>query len=153
MAFDSDHTAQESCRKLAEKNKVADRVEVGGLFSSSDFGKYENESALIFCDIEGAEEELLDPSSAPALSNLDIIVESHECLRPGITQKLQSRFNATHEMKLIEDNGSRVLDNMPPWFMKLSHLDQLLATWEWRSGPTPWLAMYAKESMLAKSCR
>jgi hypothetical protein len=28
--------------------------------------------------------------------------------------------------------------------MSLAHLDQLLATWEWRSGPTPWLVMKAK---------
>lgn len=31
--------------------------------------------------------------------------------------------------------------NMPDWFNNLAHLDQLLATWEWRSGPTPWLVM------------
>ena len=105
---------------------------------------YENEKVLVLCDIEGAEEELLDPDLAPALRKLDIIVESHECLRPGITQKLLSRFEATHTIELIEDNGSRQLDNPPAWFAKLSHLDQLLATWEWRSGPTPWLVMRAK---------
>ena len=93
--------------------------------------------------IEGAEEELLDPDLAPALRKLDIIVESHECLRKGITQKLISRFEATHTIEIIEDNGSRQLDNPPAWFKKLSHLDQLLATWEWRSGPTPWLVMSA----------
>ena len=124
---------------------MLDRVHVGGLFTHSDFEKYKNESALVFCDIEGAEEELLDPNLAPALKYFDIIVESHECLRQGITQKLKSRFNATHEVILIEDNGSRTLDEMPAWFMQLPHLDQLLATWEWRSGPTPWLAMYATD--------
>lgn len=30
------------------------------------------------------------------------------------------------------------------WFNNLAHLDQLLATWEWRSGPTPWLVMKTK---------
>ena len=144
LAFDTDVNAQNSCRQLAERNGVADRVEIGGLFSPDDFAKFENEAALVFCDIEGAEEELLDPDIAPALRKLDIIVESHECLRPGITQKLLSRFEATHTIELIEDNGSRQLDNPPAWFTKLSHLDQLLATWEWRSGPTPWLVMRAK---------
>ncbi len=143
LAFDTDPNAQNACRQLAEKNEVSDRVTIGGLFSPADFAKYENESALVFCDIEGAEEELLDPDLAPALRKLDIIVESHECLRKGITQKLISRFEATHTIEIIEDNGSRQLDNPPAWFKKLSHLDQLLATWEWRSGPTPWLVMSA----------
>jgi hypothetical protein len=107
LAFDTDTNAQNSCRQLYEKNGVSDRVTIGGLFSPDDFAKFENEAALVFCDIEGAEEELLDPDVAPALRKLDIIVESHECLRPGITQKLLSRFEATHTIELIEDNGSR----------------------------------------------
>ena len=114
------------------------------MYSVVVISKFENEAALVFCDIEGAEEELLNPDLAPALRKLDIIVESHECLRPVITQKLLSRFEPTHTKELIEDNGSRQLDNPPAWFTKLSHLDQLLATWEWRSGPTPWLVMRAK---------
>ena len=147
FAFDTDANAQRACRQLAQKNGVSDRVKIGGLFEPHDFIKYEGEAALIFCDIEGGEEELLDPASSPALRKLDIIVESHECLRPGITQKLISRFDATHIIELVEDNGSRQLDALPDWFHKLSHLDQLLATWEWRSGPTPWLVMTAKNEM------
>ena len=147
LAYDTNLNAQKACRELAKKNGVSDRVEVGGLFTSADFATYENEAALIFCDIEGGEEELLDPISAPALRNLDIIVESHECLRPGITKKLISRFEPTHSVELIEDDGSRQLDGLPDWFKSLSHLDQLLAIWEWRSGPTPWLVMTANNGL------
>ena len=144
LAFDTDPKAQVACRELAAKNGVSDRVKVDGLFSPADFASYDQASILVFCDIEGAELELLDPEIAPALKSMDLIVESHECLRPGITKKLLSRFEETHTIELIEDNGSRQLDNPPAWFTKLSHLDQLLATWEWRSGPTPWLVMRAK---------
>jgi hypothetical protein len=45
---------------------------------------------------------------------------------------------------VIEDNGQRQLPNAPTWFNNLAHLDQLLAVWEWRSGPTPWLVMKRK---------
>lgn len=144
LAYDTDPKAQIACRELAEKNGVSDRVEVGGVFVPGDFAKYENQAALVFCDIEGMEDDLLDPNVAPALRSLDIIVESHECLQPGITQKLLSRFAASHTIEVVEDNGTRRLDALPSWFTKLSHLDQLLATWEWRSGPTPWLIMKVK---------
>lgn len=144
LAFDTDPHARKVCKQLATKNGVIDRVKVGGLFTPTDFSKYENEDTLVFCDIEGAEEELLDPDLAPALQKMDIIVESHECIRRGITKKLISRFEATHDIELVEDNGVRHLDKTVAWFTQLSHLDQLLSTWEWRSGPTPWLVMHAK---------
>ena len=148
LAFDTDPKAQAACVQLAEKNEVSDRVEVGELFSPDNFADYEHESTLVFCDIEGAELELLDPEIAPALKSMDLIVESHECLIPGITDTLIIRFSAKHDISLILDNGSRHLDNDPAWFKHLSHLDQLLATWECRSGPTPWLVMSAKSQVV-----
>jgi hypothetical protein len=75
---------------------------------------------------------------------MDLIVESHECLLPGITQQLIHRFSPTHHITLVQDNGQRQLPYAPDWFHNLAHLDQLLAVWEWRSGPTPWLVMKAK---------
>jgi hypothetical protein len=100
----------------------------------------------VLCDIEGSELTLLDPDVSPYLKRVDIIVESHECLVPGITNKLASRFETSHDIKLIKDDGQRRLKEMPEWFLNLSHLDQLLAGWEWRSGPTPWLVMKARDT-------
>ena len=68
---------------------------------------------------------------------------SHECLKPGVTQALMKRFASSHQIQCIEDNGQRGATRLPAWFSQLSHLDQLLAVWEWRSGPTPWLWMRA----------
>ena len=144
FAFDIDPKAQVACKELASKNGVSDRVKVGGLFSPSNFLNYDQGSTLVFCDIEGAELELLNPENAPALKSMDLIVESHECLQAGITDTLIARFSSTHDIWLITDNCSRQLENVPAWFKQLSHLDQLLATWEWRSGPTPWLIMNSK---------
>jgi len=42
LAFDTDVNAQNSCKQLAEKNGVSDRVTICGLFSPDDFAKYEN---------------------------------------------------------------------------------------------------------------
>jgi len=144
LAFDLNHTAQEVCAILAKKNSVSDRVKVGALFKPEEFETYRNQKVLVLCDIEGAEKDLLNPDNAPALKGMDIIVESHEGLLPGITQTLIDRFKATHQIALIQDNGQRQLKDAPQWFNNLAHLDQLLATWEWRSGATPWLVMKAR---------
>jgi tRNA G46 methylase TrmB len=143
LAFDLSPKAQEVCNALAKKNGVSDRVKVGALFKPEDFEIYVNQKVLVLCDIEGAEKELLNPDLAPALKSMDLIIESHECLRTGITQTLIDRFKETHHITLVTDNGYRLFKDAPAWFNNLAHLDQLLATWEWRSGPTPWLVMKA----------
>ena len=143
-AYDISESAQQTCLQLAKENGVTDRVQVGAVFNHHDFQKFSGSRTLLFCDIEGAESELLDPSLAPELKSMDIIVEAHEVERPGIVKLLSSRFEGSHSINLVEDDGHRYLDQMPTWFMNLSHLDQLLAVWEWRSGPTPWLVMKTK---------
>jgi hypothetical protein len=144
LAHDLNPKAQQVCAELAQKNQVSDQVLVGGLFTPADFAAYSGQKVLLMCDIEGAERELLDPQASPALRGMDIIVESHECLISDITQLLIDRFKATHDITLVQDDGQRQLHKLPNWFNNLAHLDQLLATWEWRSGPTPWLVMMAK---------
>jgi hypothetical protein len=146
LAHDLNPKAQEVCTALAHKNGVSDRISIGGLFTPEDFAAYAGQNVLLMCDIEGAERELLNPESAPALKGMDIIVESHECLISGITQLLIDRFKATHDITLVQDDGQRQLVTPPAWFLNLAHLDQLLATWEWRSGPTPWLVMKPKSA-------
>ncbi len=145
LAFDLNPKAREVCTALAAKNDVADRVTVGALFKPEDFANYVGERVLVLCDIEGAERDLLNPALAPALAGMDVIVESHECLIPGITKLLQERFSSTYVITEVQDNGQRQLLNAPSWFNNLAHLDQLLAVWEWRSGPTPWLVMKTRQ--------
>jgi hypothetical protein len=144
LAYDLNPKAQEVCAILAEQNGVSDRVKVGALFKPENFQQHSGEGVLVLCDIEGAERELLDPNLSPALKGMDVIVESHECLTPGITQLLVDRFKDSHQITLVQDDGQRRLASPPQWFLNLAHLDQLIATWEWRSGPTPWLVMKHK---------
>ena len=144
LAHDLNPKAQEISAALAQKNSVSERVTIGTLFTPDDFAAHAGHEVLLMCDIEGAERELLNPEIAPALKGMDIIVESHECLIPGITQLLIDRFKDTHQITLVQDDGQRQLVSPPQWFINLAHLDQLLATWEWRSGPTPWLVMKPK---------
>ena len=66
-----------------------------------------------------------------------ILVESHDCFKLGMTKKLLDRFSPTHKINIITDYGQSNLDVHPEWFLEFSHLDQLLAVWECRSGPTP----------------
>ncbi len=141
MARDASDKAIELCRALAKANGVADRVEVGGLFTHADFAICTAQPTLVLCDIEGAEIDLLDPVAAPGLLAADILVECHDCLRPGITKILSERFAASHNIRRID--RAHDPSALPLWMEELSDLDRLIALWEWRIGPTPWLWMTA----------
>ena len=142
-AHDIDAAAQETCRQMAEKNGVSERVRVGGVFTHGDFARFADRDACVFCDIEGAEIDLLDPEKAPALRGLDIVVELHNTFEAPFNASFIRRFEATHDIRRLSP-GMRDISVFPE-LRNFEHLDQLLAFWEFRRGPNPWLHMTAKQ--------
>jgi precorrin-6B methylase 2 len=138
-AYDIEEKARAACAEMAAANGVSDRVIVGGAFAPSDFAGFSDRRCLVFIDAEGAEDDLLDPAVSPALAGMNLIVETHPGARKGVTQRLIERFAASHEIVRVDQQGKAM--PLPPWLGQLSHLDQLIAVWEWRSQPTPWLVM------------
>ena len=124
--------------------RVADRVQVGGLFQPGDFQAFAGRRCLVIVDIEGAEDDLLRPDLAPALAGMRLIVETHDVYRPGVLDRLQDRFAATHEITVVRAGPKT--SPLPELLRNRSHLDQLLAVWEFRAAPTPWLVMIPKPS-------
>lgn len=137
-AFDIDSDARARCKKMAERNGVADRVVIGERMEGADFERFAGPETLVLMDIEGGEVELLDPQRFPALKTMDVIVELHECLRPGVTTALPLRFLDTHNARVIPNAPfSFPLEKIMPPEYKPDHFDGLIATWEGRSGQTP----------------
>lgn len=135
-AYDINPTARKTCADLAARNGVGERVVIRELFRPRDFESFANRGALVIMDVEGAETELLRPDLAPALSGMRLIVETHGAAQ---LSTVRERFQGTHDIQQV-DIGPKMLD-LPPWLQELGHLDQLLAVWEWRGIPTPWLVM------------
>jgi hypothetical protein len=139
-ARDASDTAQSLCRNLCAQNGVTN-VTVGGLLTHADLAVCAAQPTVLICDIEGAEAELLDPAAAPALARADILVEVHEGMRPGLLSLLEARFAATHRITRL--GRHLVSDALPPQAEGWSDMDRLIALWEWRASPTPWLWMQA----------
>ena len=112
VAFERLKTGRTALRKMAKLNGVAGQIEVRGCCEPVDLqavlesGKdaltrVSNPRPFIVCDVEGDEQSLLDPSAIPNLQSASILVETHEFIRPGITQELRNRFAPTHRIELI----------------------------------------------------
>ncbi len=136
-AHDTDPRAQTRCAELAARNGVADRVQVGSALDHAALDALIAPGSVIICDIEGAEDGLLDPSAVPALKEAHILVEVHDCFHPGLSARLADRFRASHAVTRLDRHIAQTA--LPAWMDGLSDLDRVLALWEWRAGDTPWL--------------
>jgi hypothetical protein len=139
LAHDTDMRAQGLCKALAAANGIEARVQIGGEVGHADLGVCAGQKSVILCDIEGAENALLDPVKAPALLEADILVEVHEAGNAGLADRIAERFAETHKVTLIGRQFSS--DSLPGWAEGLSDIDRFLLLWEWRAVPTPWLWM------------
>lgn len=140
FAYDIDERARASCAELASRNGV--QVTVGSEFRHEDFAGFAGRRTLVWCDIEGAECQLLDPAAAPALAGMDIVVELHPTKERHAGNVVPPRFASTHDIEFLQ--GGPHHPRLPRFLQQSGHLDQLLAQWEWRSAPTPWAIMRSK---------
>ncbi|WP_340645488.1 hypothetical protein [Phenylobacterium sp.] len=141
-AYDIVEKARQACAELAAKNEVGDRVIIGELFTPTGFEAFADRKCLVMMDVEGAEDDLLRPDLSPALARMSLIVETHDVYRPGVLERLRDRFAATHDIQRLDQQGKSV--PLPEWLAAQGHLDHLIAVWEWRIRPTPWLVMTPK---------
>lgn len=146
IAWDIDPKAREKCAILARLNGVEGQVDIRAAFDAPDLavvrtgleaGLGRRPGACLVMDCEGAEFALLDPARAD-FDWLDLIVEVHPG-RERSLEELADRFRRTHRITVLE--ARTAMPDLPSWLAGLGHLDQLLAVWEWRSVPTPWLVM------------
>ena len=145
IAFEMESQGQAALREMAALNGVAERVEIRGKCEPRDLAAVlgDNPSPIIVCDVEGYEQHLLDLRSVPALARATILLELHDFIVPGITEKLRGRFNGTHRIEHIwQQPRSR---EQFPWrtlgttLLLKSYLDWSVS--EWRPVRMAWLWM------------
>lgn len=84
VGFDTDTPAVEAGKKLAELNNVVRQTQWHGLCTHQTLQEWaQHGKILIFCDIEGGEQELLHPVRVPELTRCDMIVEIHDHVAPA----------------------------------------------------------------------
>jgi hypothetical protein len=142
-AYDINPGARAMCTKIAGRNGVAERVRVGEAFTSASFGEFAGKRTLFVIDIEGSETELFAGASDASLAGGDFIVECHDGAPAQVSAPLLERLKRTHAARLV---GHVLPQFAPPAFLERhGHLDQLLAVWEWRGHPTPWLVAASRQ--------
>jgi len=142
-AFETDAATRSVCQELAEVNGVADRVQLHGTCTAEVLAGLRCEDpCLVFCDCEGGEYEILRPSIAPRLLEMDLIVELHDKGDVHAPERLLGEFEATHTIQVFH-YGQRDPDAYPA--LQIFHRRQrLLALDELRWRGLRWAVMKVK---------
>ena len=143
-AFDTDEQAQDICREATRLNGVDRRVTVGGHCSPDHLQSLlaHSATALVVCDCEGGEIDLIDPVRVPGLKSAALIVECHDFIVQGCTQTLIDRLGATHDMYVVTEGGRN--PNALPFLQRYSSLDRWIAVCEFRPNMMHWLIAWPK---------
>ena len=139
IAYEADESKHELLLALAEHNGVRERIELHGACDADALGAALPEGALVVCDCDGCELELLDPERVPALRGAPMLVEAHDLLVPGTTPALRERFEATHAIAEIATE-TRYVDDFPQ-LGDLPLVTRQLAISEFRGAPMSWLVL------------
>ncbi len=102
IAFEGERLGRNLVRFMARRNGVASRVDVRGFCTpgllAETLAPFRAPALLV--DIEGGEEQVLDPAINPHLLRATMIVELHEMNRP-MADLLRPRFAGTHHIEEV----------------------------------------------------
>ena len=145
IAFEMEPKGQSALKEMAKLNDVAPRVEVRGKCGLEDLqaALRRADRSLIVCDVEGDEDTLLNPEAIPELRQAHLLVEMHDFIHPGITERMTKRFETTHEVHRIWQEPRTRLD-LPYRTVGTALLPGRYLRWavsEWRPVQMSWLWM------------
>lgn len=106
LAFDTDWWARKAVREMAAANGTRNVV-VEGFCSGSWIVNNAHEAALVISDCEGYEAVLFDPMVVSTLRSATLIIETHDCLVPGVSDTLQTLFSQTHDVRMYGHDRPR----------------------------------------------
>lgn len=100
LCYDAKQDERTRLEGVVAANSMGDRVEIHGRCDAADLDALKPAgSTLVWMDIDTGERQVLDPVKVPWLKNADIFVELHDCLEPGLSALIRSRFEKTHRIE------------------------------------------------------
>lgn len=136
IAFEMSETLTDQCQRVAEMNHVGHLISYEGECDSSKLRTVIQPNALIVADCEGCEDTVLD-SNIEGLNSSQLIIETHDHIVPGVTNRLIERFRNTHEVFRFVSRERSESDY--PILLSMRKRDRETALNEFRHATSYWL--------------
>lgn len=143
VAFEMSEYSRKTLHQVATLNQVQDRLQIEGRCSPETLNALSNKvvpgRTLVVCDVDGYEVELMARGGVTWLNQADILIELHDCLRPGITEIITQAFSSTHKLTMITNSG--IAYGNYPILRELQFPDIYAMVNEDRKGLQDWIFM------------
>jgi len=149
IAYDIDAEARIACARLADLNGVTKLLTIKNECTPEELSaQVSGKKSLVVCDCEGYEETLFAPEIMESLSASSLIIETHDFLRSGITERLSQRFSNSHQVDVVSsiDDETKVASYQYPKSNSFSALEKRYAMAERRPAQMYWLVLTPKFS-------
>lgn len=103
IAFEMNEMLWPEIERIASANSIhRNRIQIHGCCTADALANTVPDGALVICDCEGAERDILDPSLVPTLATCTILCELHDFLIPeaNLTATLVARFRKSHTIEI-----------------------------------------------------
>ena len=106
IGFDIETEAERLCRANAKINGIEDeRLRLFGAFDGETFQQtLDDDQTLVVVDCEGTENAVISGLKRDQLAAADWLIETHDHLVPGTTDRLWKQLRDTHQLRKIETN-------------------------------------------------
>jgi hypothetical protein len=143
VLMDINPAAMPICQENAELNGITSNVEYTTKCGAEDLRNYlsKYDRPCMIMDIEGHEKVLLDLNVVPELSKCTILVETHDCFVPNITNILCERFSDTHTIEIISQGAKNPYIDI---LFELPDTDKMVLCCETRPQTSYWLFLVPK---------
>jgi len=144
LLVDPWHVVLDIARENASANNL-NRVLFSTDSSIANFQPYlaKANNPLLVMDCEGNELDLLNLDLLPELAKTIILVETHDCITPGIMQTLVDRFIKTHDIDIIPQGAKN--PHIELLRQDFSDYDKMMLCCEERPNTMFWLYMIPKQ--------
>lgn len=152
IAYEMDPTRVDVMRKYARLNRLEGRIEARAMrCTAADLRRdlVAEPRSFIFMDVEGNEDNLLDPDAVPELRETEIIVELHDMFVPGVTARIRQRFALSHQQRIFEEQPP-VRPPMPMAFDRFLRPHWQKMAWEERGARFQWLHLLPQSPAMAE---
>ena len=136
VAFDTDSWARRATREMAAANHVAN-IELRSFCGPEWLKSGLRPGAFVISDCEGYEADLFSPDVAPHLCDTTLIIETHDGIVAGVTDRLRAIFAPTHDVREFGVEASRRVSSRPLEFLSAQEAE--FANREIRPPTQSWL--------------
>jgi hypothetical protein len=112
IVFELSPRGQEIISKLARENGVTESISINGKCSEQHLYEILSEKSgdLLIIDVEGDEIELLTQRVIGKACKSTFVVEAHDFVLPGCTERLRERLEGSHHVQIVYSQERTIAD-------------------------------------------